>query len=133
MRIQCATTRVFPVLLLEPNPQRAAELAAALSAAGFEVVVSGSVESALQALRTAFFFALIVVVDPADPACNRMLARLRKRAPRSWVIIAAPDCDVQTCDLIHRYGGDACVALPLSPEDLIDRLEAFQVLARPSL
>jgi DNA-binding response OmpR family regulator len=133
MRIQHETTRVFPVLLLELDPKSAAELGSALDLAGFEVVVSSSADSALQALRKAFFFALVVVADLNDPASLMTLAALRKRTPKSWMIVAAPDCDVQTCDLIHRYGGDACVALPISPEDLIDRLDAYQMRARPSL
>lgn len=132
MRIRRETTRVFPVLLLEPNPQNAAELASLLDSAGFEIVVSNSTESALQALRKVFFFALIVVADLTDQACLMTLAMLRRRAPRSWMIVVAPDCGVQACNLVHRYGGDACVALPISPEDLIDRLDAFQMRARPS-
>lgn len=132
MRIRRETTRAFPVLLLEPNPQSAAELASQLDCAGFEIVVSNSRDSALQALREVFFFALIVVADLTDQACLLTLALLRRRAPRSWMIVAASDCGVQACDLIHRYGGDACVPLPVCPEDLIDRLDAFHARARPS-
>ena len=83
MRLRRETTHVFPVLLLEPNPENAADLAALLESAGFEVVVSGDVDSALQALGRAFFFALIVVADLTDPSCLATLATLRRRAPRS--------------------------------------------------
>jgi BarA-like signal transduction histidine kinase len=51
---------------------------------------------------------------------------------RSWMIVAAPCCDVHACKLIHRCGGDACISLPISPEDLIDRLDAFRIRARPT-
>jgi DNA-binding response OmpR family regulator len=132
MRIQREQTYVFPVLLLEPNGQNAAELAAVLGAAGFEVTVSADARSALQALQKAFFFALIVVADLTDPACLRTLSTLRQRAPRSWMIVATTVCDAHACDLIHRHGGDACVVLTASLEDLVGRLNAFHVRARPS-
>jgi len=132
MRLRRETTRVLPLLLLDPSPQSAAELASLLDSAGFEVVTSGDLDAALQALRRAFFFALIVVADLTDPSCLVALATLRRRAPRSWMIVAAPQCDAPTCDLIHRYGGDACVVLPIAAEDLVDRLNAFQARTRPS-
>lgn len=48
--IQHETTRLFPVLLVEPNPQHAADLASLLDAACFEVLISESPAAALRAL-----------------------------------------------------------------------------------
>lgn len=90
-------------------------------------------DSVLQALRKAFFFALIGVANLGELVGLMTLARLPKRMPKSWMIVAAADCDVQICNLIHRDGGDACVAPPSSPEDVIDRPDEFQIRARPSL
>lgn len=124
-------TTVFPVLLLEPIPENAARIAAQLEAAGFSTRIESNADQALQALRKSFFFALIVV---ADLTCRESLASLqalRRRARRSWMIVAVPQCDIHTCDVIHRHGGDACVTSPISVDDLIDRLDAFQLRERP--
>ena len=125
-------TQLFPaLLLLEPNPENAARLATALEAAGFSIVAETNADLALQALRKSFFFALIVAADLTDKDCLATLQALRRRARRSWMIVAAPQCDIHTCDLIHRYGGDACVTAPISADDLIDRPDAFQLRERP--
>jgi DNA-binding response OmpR family regulator len=103
-----------------------------LEAAGFEVRIETCSLSAFQALRKSFFFAVVVVADLRDQNCLVTLEALRRKTPRSWMIVAAPRCDMRTCDLIHRHGGDACVAMPISVDDLINRLDAFQRRARPS-
>lgn len=124
-------TNLFPVLLLEPNPENAARIAARLEAAGFSTRIEGNADLALQALRKSFFFALIVVADLTHKESLARLQMLRRKARRSWMIVAAPQCDIQTCDLIHRYSVDACVTAPISVDDLIDRLDAFQLRERP--
>jgi hypothetical protein len=48
------------------------------------------------------------------------------------MIVAAPDDDIDACNLVYRRGGDACVALPITLDDLISRLDAFQLRSRPS-
>lgn len=124
-------TNLFPVLLLEPIPENAARIAAQLEAAGFSTRIEDNADLALQALRKSFFFALIVAADLTHEESLARLQTLRRMARRSWMIVAAPQCDIQTCDLIHRYGGDACVTSPISVDDLIDRLDAFQLRERP--
>jgi DNA-binding response OmpR family regulator len=131
MRIERHRTSPFPALLLEPNLANAAQLAARLQAAGFEIRIEGRAESALQAQRQSFFFALIVIADLIDKNCLVTLDALRRRSPRSWMIVATSKCD-QALSLIHRHGGDACISLPIDPDDLIARLDAFQLRARPS-
>lgn len=132
MRIRPNPTAPFPALLLEPNSGNAVRLARGLEAAGFQIRVEDSVHAALQAQRQSFFFALIVVADLTDENCLAALDRLRRQAPRSWMIVAAADCDADACDVIRRHGGDACVALPISLEDLVNRLDALQLRSRPS-
>ena len=129
---QRETTRALPVLLLEPDTATAAALAAQLDAAGFEVLISETAMSALRAVEETFFFALIVVADLTNKDCLVTLEKLRRQAPGSWMIVAAPGCGVNECSLIHRHGGDACVASPVAMGDLIHRLDAFHWRARPS-
>ena len=132
MRIERQRTSPFPALLLEPNLANAAQLASRLQAAGFEIRIEGRVDSALQAQRRSFFFALIVIADLADQDCLVTLDTLRRRSPRSWMIVATSKCDDSACNVIHRYGGDACISLPIDLDDLIARLDAFALRARPS-
>ena len=132
MRIEPHRTSPFPALLLEPNQANAVKLASRLQAAGFEIRIEGLADSALQAQRQSFFFALIVIADLTDQDCLMTLDALRRRSPRSWMIVAAPNCDAHACNVIHRHGGDACISLPIDLDDLIARLDAFQLRARPS-
>lgn len=130
MRIQHETTSM-PVLLLEPNLANAAWLASRLEAASFPIRMETNAHTALQALRKTSFFALIVVADLTNEQCLATLRSLRRGAPRSWMIVAVPRCDVCACKLIHRCGGDACIAEPMSLQDLVHRLNAFQLCDRP--
>ena len=91
-----------------------------------------SAEAALQAQRQSFFFALIVIADLTDKDCLVALDTLRRRSPRSWMIVATSNCDDHARNVIHRHGGDTCISLPIDPHDLIARLDAFQLRARPS-
>ena len=132
MRIEHQRASPFPALLLEPNLANAAQIGSRLQAAGFEIRIEGRADSALEAQRQSFFFALIVIADLTDRDCLVTLDALRRRSPRSWMIVAASNCDAQACNVIHRHGGDACISLPIDPNDLIARLDAFQLRARPS-
>lgn len=132
LRIDRQRTSRFPALLLEPDQAKAVQLASRLQAAGFEIRIEARLDSALQAQRQSFFFALIVIADLADKNCIETLDALRRRSPRSWMIVATPNCDDQACNLIRRHGGDACLSLPIDLDDLIARLDAFQLRARPS-
>ena len=120
------------MLLLDPNAENAAHLASLLSAEGLDVLICEDAGSALPAVEKTFFFALIVVADLTNMDCLMTLETLRRRAPRSWMIVAAPDCDVHACNHIYRHGGDACVAMPISLDDLVHRLDAFCKCTRPS-
>lgn len=132
MQVEPHRASPFPALLLEPNQANAVKLASSLQAAGFEIHSEGFAASALQAQQRLFFFALIVIADLADQECLLTLGALRRRSPRSWMIVATPDCDAHACTVIHRHGGDACISLPIDIDDLTARLNAFQLRARPS-
>lgn len=131
MRIQ--HSNLFPVLLfLQLKLKNPARLAAELQAAGFSIRIETNADVALQALRNFFFFALVVAADLTNKKGLVTLQTLRRKARKSWLIVAAPQCDAHTCHLIHREGGDACVSLPIAAADLIARLDAFQSRERPS-
>jgi hypothetical protein len=82
--------------------------------------------------RTSPFRALLL--EPNEANAVELASRhiLRRRSPRSWMIVATCNCDADACDVIHRHGGDACLSLPIDLDDLIARLNAFQLRARPS-
>jgi DNA-binding response OmpR family regulator len=132
MRIDRQRTSPFPVLLLEPDLANAAQLASGLQAAGFETRIEGRADSALQAQRQSFYSVLVVIADLSDKDCVATLDALRRRSPRSWMIVATSKCDAHACNLIHRHGGDACISSPIDLDDLVARLDAFQLRARPS-
>jgi DNA-binding response OmpR family regulator len=130
MQILRTTADYMPVLLLDSNPARAAELAACLEMKGFPTRVAHSAAGAQAAIRDVRFATLIVVADAA--VCLDKLRELRRKAARSWIIVVSPRCDTDTCNLIYRHGGDACLAAPASIDELTRRLAAFQLRARPT-
>jgi DNA-binding response OmpR family regulator len=120
-----------PVLLLDPDTDRAAKLAAQLELIGFPTRAECSGAGALEAIKDAYFTVLIVVADLDDKDCLDWLDELRRAATRVWMIVISPRCDTNTCDLIYRHGGDACLIAPTSVDDLAKRLTALQSRARP--
>jgi DNA-binding response OmpR family regulator len=132
MRSRRNTTDYMPVLLLDSNPARAAELAASLEIKGFPTCVVHSAAGAQAAIRDVRFATLIVVSDADVGAGLEEVDALRRKAARSWIIVVSPRCDAGTCKLIHRHGGDACLAAPASIDELSMRLAAFQLRARPT-
>jgi DNA-binding response OmpR family regulator len=120
-----------PVLLLDPETDRAAKLAAQLELIGFPTRTESTGAGAMEAIRDAYFATLIVIADLDDKGCLDWLDDLRRAATRVWMIVISPRCDTKTCDLIYRHGGDACLTAPASIDDLAKRLTAFQSRARP--
>ena len=120
-----------PVLLLDPEMDRAPKLAAQLELIGFPTRAECSGARALEALKDAYFATLIVIADIDDKDCLAWLDELRRAAGRVWMIVITSPCDTNTCNLIYRHGGDTCLAAPVSIDDLTRRLTAFQLRARP--
>jgi DNA-binding response OmpR family regulator len=120
-----------PVLLIDPRTDDAVELAAQLELSGFATCIESNVAGALAAIERASFATLIVVADVEDPARLRWLGQLRRSAARSWILVVTPQCDTETRNLVYRHGGDACIAAPLSFNELTSCLTAFRSRARP--
>jgi DNA-binding response OmpR family regulator len=120
-----------PVLLVDPELESAAGLATHLELNGFPTHIENTGAGAQAAIKNATFATLIVIADLHDKACLDWLDELRRAAARSWMVVVSSSCDRKTCNLIYRHGGDACIATPVSIDDLTRRLTAFQSRARP--
>ena len=123
---------MYPVLLMDPQVKNAAELAAILKVAGYRPRVAATASAALQAMSEEFFIALVIAADLHDDDCLARLVEFRQKAVHSWMIVVAARCDDASRHMAFRHGGDACIPAPLSPADLIARLEAFRLRWRPS-
>jgi DNA-binding response OmpR family regulator len=113
-------------LLLDPEMDRAAKLAAQLEQIGSPTRTESTGTGALAAIKGAYFATLIVIADLDNEGCLDWLDDLRRAATRVWMIVVSPRCDPKTCNLIYRHGGDACLTAPASVDDLNKRLTAFQ-------
>lgn len=119
-----------PVLLLDPQTESAAELAAHLELNGFPTRIESSAAGARAAVERSYFATMIVMANLDDSACLAWLDELRRSAARSWMIVVSHRCDTKACKLIYRHGGDACITAPVSIQELTRRLAAFQLRAR---
>ncbi len=98
--------RYEPVLLLDPEMDRATRLATQLELIGIPTRTESGGAAALAAIKDDYYATLIVTADLDDKACL-------------------------DCKLIYRHGGDACMTAPASIDDLTGRLAAFQLSSRP--
>jgi DNA-binding response OmpR family regulator len=121
----------LPTLIVDPNAAAAAELAAQLTRAGFPSKVAVTCVAALDAVATQYFRSVIVVAALDDPECLRCLRALSRSTPQSWLIVISSDDDGPALDLVHRCGGDALLTAPFAVRELVSRLAALSMRARP--
>jgi DNA-binding response OmpR family regulator len=133
MQPRRATAEHEPVILLDPNIDSAAELAMHLELNGFPALIAARASAAQAVIDRGHFTTLIVMADLEVAACLGWLDDLRRTAGRCWMIVVSPRCDTETCNLIYRHGGDACITAPVSIDDLTARLRTFELHARPKL
>jgi len=131
MQVKRTTSSYEPVLLLDPEMDRATSLATQLELIGFPTRTESTGAAALAAIKSDYYASLIVTADLDDKKCLDWLDDLRGASGRIWMIVVTPQCDRKTCKLIYRHGGDACTTAPASIDDLTGRLAAFQLRARP--
>jgi DNA-binding response OmpR family regulator len=130
MQIRRIKVSHAPILLIDSGMDSAVELGTHLELNGFPTRIEHTGAGALAAMKDTYFATLIVIADFNDSACFHRLDDLRRAASRSWMIVVSPRCDANTCELIYRHGGDACITAPVSINDLISRLSAFQLRSR---
>ena len=121
------------VLLLDPDPQAANVMASQLRHAGFETHVTTNGPSALLAIRTMRFGAIVVVADLTDTERCSYLREIRHSAPRSWLVVIADPMIGRADDFLHEFGGDALFAAPFTVADLTQRLSTLSNRSRPAL
>lgn len=120
----------LPVLIFDPDVERAEWLATVLEEQGFAFGVALNAEDALASVREIYFRSVIVAADLCNRDCLAFLDALRRAAPRSWLIAAIPLIDQALEDLAHRHGVDALMQMPLDVDDLSRRLAQLHVRAR---
>jgi len=101
--------------------------------AGIGAAVMDSADEMLVTVRTSYFCTMVVLGELANPDCVRFLDSLRAASPRSWLIVANDTVDDSTLDLAHRHGIDALVSMPIDTTELIRRIGALRMRARPIL
>jgi two-component system OmpR family response regulator len=120
------------VLLLDPDPEAANVMALQLRHAGFETHITTSGPSALRAIRTGDFGAIVVVADLTNTECCSYLREIRLSAPRSWLVVIADPMIDRADDFLHELGGDALFAAPFTVAELTQRLSTLSNRIRPT-
>ena len=82
-------------------------------------------------MRVRHYRSIIFLGDVSDLEDVRCMAELRKRAPRTWIIMISSTGVPAARDLYMQYGLDAQIVTPFSMEDLLSRLMAFSRHSRP--
>ena len=118
------------LLLLDTDPEAANVMASQLRHAGFETHITTSGPSALLAIRTMHFGAIVVVADLTDTERCSYLREIRHSAPHSWMVVIADPMIGRAEDFLHAFGGDALFAAPFTVADLTQRLSTLSNRAR---
>ena len=121
----------LPTLLVDANGPAATQLADQLRHSGFSVDIAITCPAAHAAARARHYGSLVFVADlnqPMDPEC---LAGLRKRSPRTWIIVISSTVTSEGQERALRYEADGLLIAPFSTQELISRLLAFSQRSRP--
>ena len=118
-------------LIIDANGAAAEELADQLKQCGFAADSATSCPAALRALRARYYGSMVFVGDLSRSQDLKCIAALRRKVPRTWMIMISATTPHDTRDLFLRYGFDALLATPFSMQDLEGRLLAFSMRSRP--
>ncbi len=121
----------LPTLVIDPHGAAAQQLAEQLTHSGFTGHSADTCAQALAAMRVRHYRSIIFLGDVSDLEDVRCMAELRKRAPRTWIIMISSAGVRDARDLYMQYGLDAQIVTPFSMEDLLSRLMAFSRHSRP--
>jgi two-component system OmpR family response regulator len=116
---------VARILVIEDDAATAAEIAACLTAGGFEPEQSFDGESGLAAAMAGGFDA--ITLDRMLPGCDglEVLRRLREAACETPVLMLSAIGDVDARVTGLRAGGDDYMVKPFAPDELVARLEVI--------
>lgn len=118
-------------LVINVNAASAQQLVEQLRHSGFAADFATSCPAALRALRAQYYGSMVFVGDLSDPRDLTCIAELRRRVPRTWLIMISATTLPDTRELFLRYGVDALLISPFSMQDLESRLLAFSMRSRP--
>ena len=121
----------LPTLIIDVRGTAAGPLAEQLTHCGFTANSADACPQALAAVRAQHYRSLLFLGDVSDPEDVRCLAELRKRAPRTWIILISSTELLDAEELYTCYGVDAQMIAPFSMWDLVSRLMAFSRHSRP--
>jgi DNA-binding response OmpR family regulator len=120
-----------PILVVDANSLGAGQLAGKLEHCGFAAHTAITCPAALAALRARYYGAIVFAGDPGNPADLLCIAALRRRVPRTWLVMVSSSMPHDSRELVLRYGVDVLLVAPFSIEDLASRLSAFSLRSRP--
>jgi DNA-binding response OmpR family regulator len=126
------TTHDSRTLLLDAHNEHGGQLVEQLNHAGFKTDFAVSWGAAHAALRANSYQSFIVVADLDQSADLDQLDALRRAALRVWIIVLSDLQPERALALAHRQGVDAVLSAPFSVQDLVSRLAAFSLRARPA-
>ena len=118
-------------LVVNANSAMAMQLVQQLDHAGLRAEAATSCWAAHAAMLERFYRSLVCFVDPSSPSDMECVSTLRRRSPRSWIILISSSAALDARRLTARCGADALVTIPFSIDDLTARLAALARRARP--
>jgi len=119
-----------PILLVDPDVDLGRGLLHQLTRHGFCADLAITVEAARVCAGVRYYRAMVVVADLLDQQHLVGLRQLREAAPQTWIIAVATNTEFETCQVVFRHGGDACLPKPFQFSDLLLRLESWSHLER---
>ncbi len=126
-----ASVNFLPTLIIDAHGAAAKQLAQQLRHSGFTADSVVTCTDALAAVPAHRYRSMIFLGNLRDPEDAQCVAALRKRAPRTWIIMISSSELHDARELYLRYGVDAQVVTPFSMRDLVSRLMAFSRHSRP--
>jgi DNA-binding response OmpR family regulator len=121
----------LPTLVVDANGPAATQLAVQLSHSGFSADIAITCSAALAAARARHYGSLVFIADVNEAADLACVGALRKRSPRTWIIVISSTAPSEAQKRVLRYDADALLIAPFAMKDLTSRLLAFSLRSRP--
>ena len=121
----------LPILVVDASAAEGYLLAAALKQFGFEVNTAVGSMAARAALRESHYGSIVLAADLWHREDRAELLALRRRAPRTWIIVIARQLFPHAGRMAFRWGADSTLEPPWTMEELAERLSAFSHRSRP--